>query len=120
MKSPVEVTEASFETEVLKSDRPVLVAFDTGWSPPSTPWDEVVEGIAAETLDSIKVVRVTLDRSPRLGLWCGIRCIPTFLCFIDGEQRLGIFGTRDKDAIIAQLRPVISLHRLSLPRLIGT
>jgi len=107
MRPTVEVTETNFETEVLKSNQPVLVEFAPGWSLPSMMMDE----IAAEYVDRLKVARVKLDRSPNLGLWYGIRCIPTMLCFVDGEERVGIFGTTTKEAILSQLNPIFSsLH----------
>ena len=108
MNTAIEVTEANFETEVLKSHQPVLVEFATGWSLPSMRLDEMLEEIAIESVDHLKVARVKLDHSPNLGLWYGIRCIPTFLCFLDGEERVGIFGTTSKEAILSQLKPVIS------------
>jgi hypothetical protein len=40
-------------------------------------------------------------------LWYGIRCIPTILYFVDGEERVGIFGTTSKEAILSRLKPVI-------------
>src|SRR6266700_3823032 len=103
MRPTVEVTETNFETEVLKSNQPVLVEFAPGWSLPSMMLDE----IAAEFVDCLKVARVKLDRSPNLGLWYGIRCIPTILYFVDGEERVGIFGTTSKEAILSHLKPVI-------------
>ena len=111
MKLTVEVTEMDFETEVLKSDQPVLVEFAPGWSLPSMTLEGVLEEIARESIDHLKVARVKLDHSPSLGLWYGIRCIPTMLCFVDGEERVGIFGTTSKEAILSQLKPVISSQR---------
>src|SRR6266404_3124341 len=112
MKSTVEVTETNFETEVLKSNQPVLVGFATGWSLPSMTLEGVFEEIARESVDYLKVARVKLDHSPNLGLWYGIRCIPTMLCFVDGEERVGIFGATSKEAILSQLKPVISSRHM--------
>ena len=112
MKLTVEVTEMDFETEVLKSNQPVLVEFAPGWSLPSMTLDGVLEEIAGESGDSLKVARVKLDRSPNLGLWYGIRCIPTMLCFVDGEERVGIFGTTSKEAILSQLKLVINSRHM--------
>ena len=112
MTSITEIDEANFETEVLKSSQPVLVEFATGWSLPSMMLDGAMDEIATEFDDSLKVARVELDRSPNLGLWYGIRCIPTVLCFVDGEERVGIFGTTSKEAILSQLKPVISSEYL--------
>jgi thioredoxin 1 len=107
MKSAIEVTEANFESEVLKSKLPVLVEFATGWSLPSMTLNGVLEEIAGES-DSLKIARVKLDHSPNLGLWYGIRCIPTVLYFVDGEERVGIFGRASKETILSQLQPVIT------------
>ena len=62
---------------------------------------------AEEFFDRLKVARVQLDRSPNLGLWYGLRCLPTMLCFVDGEECIGIFGTTSKEAILSQLKLVI-------------
>ena len=108
MKSAIEINEANFETEVLRSTQPVLVEFITGWSPPSTFLDGALDEIATEFLDCLKVATVKLDRNPNLGLWYGIRSIPTMLFFVDGEVSIGIFGSASKEAILSQLRPVIN------------
>jgi thioredoxin 1 len=111
VKSTIEINEANFETEVLKSSQPVLVEFATGWSLPSMTMDGAIDEIAAEFVDRLKVVRVELDRNPNLGLWYGIRCLPTFLYFSDGEVRIGIFGSTSKEAILSQLKPVTTAAR---------
>src|ERR1700736_4206732 len=108
MKPTIEINESNFENEVLKSNQPVLVEFATGWSLPSMMTNGAMDEIAAEYVDRLKVARVQLDRSPNLGLWYGIRCLPTILYFSDGEVRIGIFGTTNKDAILSQLRPAIN------------
>ena len=70
--------------------------------------DGALEEIADEFVDLLKVARVQLDRSPNLGLWYGIRCLPTILYFSDGEVRIGIFGATNKDRILSQLKPIMS------------
>lgn len=111
MKPTIEIDETNFGTEVLKSSQPVLVEFAAGWSLPSMMLNGALDEIAAEFTESLKVGRVKLDRSPNLGLWYGIRCLPTILYFSEGEVRIGIFGTTNKEAILSQLRPVISSGR---------
>jgi thioredoxin 1 len=108
MKPTIDINESNFEIEVLKSNQPVLVEFATGWSLPSMMTNGAMDEIAVEFIDRVKVGRVKLDRSPNLGLWYGIRCLPTILFFSDGEVRIGIFGTTNKEAILSQLRPVMS------------
>src|ERR1700731_1340790 len=112
MKPTIEINEANFETEVLKSNQPVLVEFPTGWSLPSMMLDGSLDEIAGEFVYRLKVATVKLDRSPNLGLWYGIRCIPTMLYFVNGEVTIGIFGTASKEAILSQLKPVISSRRM--------
>ncbi len=113
MKRTVEVTEANFEREVLKSSRPVLVEFAPGWSFPAPALDDVFDELATDfDADYFKAARVALDRSPNLGLWYGIRCIPTFLCFVDGEERLGVFGMTSKQAVLSQLKSIINSRHM--------
>src|SRR5712692_11629711 len=108
MKSTIEIDEENFEIEVLRSNQPVLVEFATGWSLPSMMMNGAMDEIAAEFVDCLRVGRVKLDRSPNLGLWYGIRCLPSILYFSDGEVRVGIFGTTNKDRILSQLKPIMS------------
>ena len=108
MRPIIEIDEANFETEVLKSSQPVLVEFATGWSLPSMMLDGAMDEIASEFNEELKLATVKLDRNPNLGLWYGIRCLPTILYFSDGEVRVGIFGTTNKEAILSQLRPVMT------------
>jgi len=107
MKRIVEIDDANFEREVLKSSQPVLVEFATDWSLPSVMFDGSMDEIANEFVDDLKLATVKLDRNPNLGLWYGIRSVPTVLYFVDGEARIGIFGTASKETILSQLRPVI-------------
>src|SRR5947207_14971525 len=108
MRPIIEIDEANFETEVLKSSQPVLVEFATGWSLPSVMFDGAMDEISTELIEDLKLARVQLDRSPNLGLWYGIRCLPTILYFSDGEVLIGIFGATNKDRILSQLKPIMS------------
>ena len=74
--------------------------------------DGAMSEIASEFVDSLKVARVELDRNPNLGLWYGVRCLPTVLYFSGGEVRVGIFGTTNKEAILSQLRPVMNSNTI--------
>jgi thioredoxin 1 len=107
MRPIIEIDEANFETEVLKSSQPVLVEFATGWSLSSIMFDGAMDEIATEFGEDLKLATVKLDRNPNLGLWYGIRCVPTVLYFLDGEARIGIFGAASKETILSQLRPVM-------------
>jgi len=80
MRPIIEIDEANFETEVLKSSQPVLVEFATGWSLPSVMFDGAMDEIDTEFIEDLKLATVKLDRNPNLGLWYGIRCLPTECC----------------------------------------
>jgi thioredoxin-like negative regulator of GroEL len=108
MNPTIEIDEASFEIEVLKSRQPVLVEFSTEWSLPSMMMNGAIDEIATEFVNCLKVARVKLDSSPNLGLWYNIRCLPTILYFTGGEVRAGIFGSTSKEAVLSHLQPVIS------------
>ncbi len=99
-------TEASFETEVLKSSLPVLVVFGTPWSRPCQVLDLVLEELMRDSEGKAKVVKINADDSLNLSLCYDIQSIPTLLYFVAGKLRFRIVGTATKDAILAKLKAV--------------
>ena len=97
------LSEAHFESEVLKSEQPVLAVFETPWSRPCQVLDPVVQELATDWAGSVKVVRVNADDSLELSLLYDIQSIPTLLFFAAGKLRLKIVGTATKDAILTKL-----------------
>jgi thioredoxin 1 len=112
MKRTIDINESNFESEVLKSSQPVLIEFATGWSLPSMMLGGALDEIAVEFVDCLKVARVKLDRSPNLGLWYAIRCLPTILYFSDGEVRIGVFGMTSKQAVLSQLKSIVTSRHM--------
>ena len=107
-KTPtVEIGEANFELEVLRSKQPVLVEFWAPWSRPCQVLDSVLHELAAACAASVKVVKVNADNNLNLSLWYEIQSIPTLLYFVDGNVRARVVGTASKEAILAKLRLVI-------------
>jgi len=80
-----EISEDSFQTEVLENDKPVLVDFWAPWCGPCKMLGPIVEKLAGEMADTVKVVKVNVDDSPNLAQQYGIMSIPTMLLFKDGE-----------------------------------
>ena len=106
-KAPiVEVGEANFDREVLKSKPPVLAVFWAPWSRPCHILDAVLDEVAAMCAGKVKVVKVNSDDNPELSLWYEIQSIPTLLYSVEGNVRATIVGTASKEAILAKARAV--------------
>jgi thioredoxin 1 len=104
MKTTIEINEANFEAEVLKSSRPVLVDFWAEWCGPCKMLAPVLEEIAVEQNGDVKVTQVSVDDQPALAARFGIRSIPTLLYFADGELRHQTVGVVSKKTILANLK----------------
>jgi thioredoxin len=102
----VEVGEANFHSEVMKSKQPVLVVFWAPWSRPCQIFDSVVAEVATACTGSVKVVKVNADNNPDLSLWYEIQSIPTLLYFVEGNLCARIVGTASKEAILSKLQSV--------------
>lgn len=91
-----EVTDASFDAEVLKSAKPVVVEFWADWSGPCTRLAPVLEQLAVEYADKIDVVKVNVDKNPETAAAFRISSIPSVFLFKDGERRISVIGVGAK------------------------
>ncbi len=96
MPKPAEVTDANFETEVVKSDKPVLVDFWAPWCGPCRMVAPLVEELAEEYEGKVKFVKLNTDDNVNIATRYGIRSIPTLLMFKGGEPIDQIIGFRPK------------------------
>ncbi len=96
MSKPAEVTDGSFETEVLKSDKPVLVDFWAPWCGPCRMVAPVVEELAEEYDGKVKFLKLNTDDNVNTAAQYGIRSIPTLLMFKGGKPVDQIIGFRPK------------------------
>ena len=88
----VHTSAADFDRDVLKSDKPVLVDFWAEWCGPCRQIGPLVDEIAQERRDSLRVVKLNVDESPAVAQKFGVRGIPTLLLFKDGSvvgQKVG-------------------------------
>jgi thioredoxin 1 len=99
----LEITDASFEDDVLKSPLPVLVDFWAVWCVPCKMIAPLVDEIAVEYKDKLKVGKVNVDESPKTPVRYGIRGIPTLLLFKGGELKETMIGALPKDKIVATI-----------------
>ena len=97
------VTESTFEQEVLKSDKPVIVDFWAEWCGPCHAVAPVLDRIAEERADELKLVKVNIDEEQDLARRYGIQSIPTIVLFKDGEPAAAAIGAQPKGAIERQL-----------------
>jgi thioredoxin 1 len=98
-----EVTDETFEAEVLRSPVPVLVDFGAQWCPPCKALATVVERVAAENAGRVKVVAMDTDASPRTAQRYGVRAVPTLIVFRNGEKTAQHLGATSKERVLALL-----------------
>ena len=97
------LTDSNFDEEVLKSPIPVLVDFWAAWCVPCKMIAPLVDEIASEYKDKLKVGKVNVDENLKVPSRYGIRGIPTLLVFKGGELKETLVGALPKDKIIAAI-----------------
>lgn len=81
------ITDNEFETEVLRSDKPVLVDFWASWCMPCKMQGDVLREFAPSVEGKVKIVKVNVDESEKVALSYGIVSIPTLMVFVGGELK---------------------------------
>lgn len=103
MANALHVTDDNFETEVLKSDVPVLIDFWATWCGPCRLVAPIVEELAVEYGGKAKICKVDVDNNHKTAMTYGIRSIPTLLIFKNGEVVDSILGAVPKQQIVDRL-----------------
>ncbi|WP_018654233.1 thioredoxin [Actinomadura flavalba] len=101
------VTDADFETEVLKNDKPVLVDFWAEWCGPCRMIAPVLEEISKAHGDKLDIVKLNTDENTGTASKYGIMQIPNLLVFKDGEVVKQILGAKPKAALLRDLAEFI-------------
>ena len=107
MADITEVTDSSFQAEVLENDKPVLVDFWAPWCGPCRVVGPVLEEIAGER-DDLRIVKLNTDENPQTAGNYGIMSIPTMILFKAGQPALQIVGAKPKRALEAELVPALA------------
>jgi thioredoxin len=105
---PINYSEESFERAVMQSPIPVLVDFWAAWCGPCKQIAPMLDEIARENAGTLRVVKVNVDDHPSLSKRFGIRCIPTFLVFVDGELKDRIIGVTSKGNLLSRVAALVS------------
>ena len=95
-----EVSDASFENDVLNSERPVLVDFWAAWCAPCRMLAPTVEAVADKYAATASVVKLNVDDNPSVSQRYGIKGIPTLILFAEGKEVERIVGAAGKDTIV--------------------
>ncbi len=93
-----EVTDATFEAEVIQSDRPVVLDFWAEWCAPCRAISPIIKQLAEDYDGKIKVVKMNIDENPETPGKYGVRAIPTVLAFQNGQVVQQLQGARPKAA----------------------
>jgi len=101
------VTDETFETEVLKNDKPVIVDYWAEWCGPCLQIAPILEQIATEYADKIDVVKINVDQNPDVSQRYRIMNIPTINVFSGGEVVKQIVGAKPKSALLKDLADFI-------------
>jgi thioredoxin 1 len=96
---PTAVTESTWDQEVLKSDLPVIVDFWAEWCGPCHAVSPVLERIADERSEELKLVKVNIDEEQGLAIRFGIASIPTIILFKGGEPTAAAVGAQPKASL---------------------
>jgi thioredoxin 1 len=103
MVNVINVNDASFSTEVLASDLPVLVDFWAPWCGPCRMVTPVVDALSADYAGRVKVVKLNTDENPTTATHYGITSIPTLMVFKQGEKVDTVFGAVPRQTLASTL-----------------
>ena len=104
-------TDAGFADDVLSSTVPVLVDFTASWCPPCVMIKPVLERIAADEADRLRVVSVDVDENPVLTARYEVLGMPTLALFVDGEVVARFMGAKPRTAILNIIEPHMAKAR---------
>ena len=101
--SVLKINSENYEQEVLKADKPVIIDFYADWCGPCRMMSPIIDEIAEEKVDSIKVGKVNVDENQDLAMEYGVMSIPTIVIIKNGNLEKTFVGVRDKSEILGSI-----------------
>ncbi|HUQ41986.1 MAG TPA: thioredoxin [Candidatus Limnocylindrales bacterium] len=111
MSAPKVVTDPTFETEVLKSDQPVLVDFWATWCGPCRMVAPILEEIATEQGEKLRIAKLDVDANPITAGRFGVRSIPTMILFKNGREAQRLVGYMPKEKLLSMINPHLAASK---------
>ncbi len=108
MADVIDVTDQTFEAEVLQSDKPAVIDFWAEWCAPCRQISPIIKDLAEQYGDQVKIVKMDIDSSPATPGKYGVRAIPTILAFKGGEVVQQIQGLRPKGDLEEMIQGLLS------------
>ena len=108
MADILKLNEGDFETEVLEASLPVLVDFTAVWCTPCKMLEPVVQQLAVDWHDKVKVVRLDVDDHPMVAIDYQVMGVPTLMLFKDGKPVERVTGYQPKDRLVKKFLPFLN------------
>jgi thioredoxin 1 len=108
MSKVISVTQENYDKEVVRSEKPVLIDFWASWCGPCRMVSPILDQIAGEMEDDIKVVKVNVDEQPALASAFSVRSIPTLVVMKNNVKLAQMVGAQPKQALVAGIKKAIA------------
>jgi thioredoxin 1 len=109
MAETLEVTDDTFEAEILQSDKPAVVDFWAEWCGPCRAISPIMQQLSEKYGDRLKITKMNIDDSPRTPGEYGVRAIPTVLAFHNGQVVEQLVGARPKASFDEMVKKLLGL-----------
>ena len=108
MANVAEVSDATFEKQVLKSDLPVMVDFGAEWCHPCRELDLIIEELAGEWQGKVRFVKLDIDVNVNTTMRYGVMGVPTLILFVGGVDKERLVGFQPKKRIQSKFEPFLT------------